>query len=224
MLHLPGILTAEELGRIRALLTAAVWVDGRATAGNLSHQVKDNRQAEEGDPAAAEAASVVLQAVERHPLFVSAALPARISPPLFNRYAGGQAYGAHIDGAIRPLAPGGAMRTDLSATLFLNNPDDYEGGELQVEGREGRQSVKLPAGDMVLYDSGAIHQVTPVTRGVRLASFFWVQSYVRRAEERGLLFNLDSQIQTLRETRPDDPLVTELTAHYHSLLRLWAEV
>ncbi|HVY35128.1 MAG TPA: 2OG-Fe(II) oxygenase, partial [Caulobacteraceae bacterium] len=145
MLHLPGILSADDLDRIRALLTAAVWVDGRATAGNLSHHVKDNRQADERDSAAAEAASVVLHAVERHPLFVSAALPCRISPPLFNRYAGGQAYGAHVDGAIRPLAAGGAMRTDLSATLFLNDPEDYEGGELQVEAREGRQSVRLPA-------------------------------------------------------------------------------
>lgn len=224
MLHLPAILSAEDLSRLRTLLTAAVWIDGRATAGNLSHQVKDNRQADESDPSAVEAASVVLKALERHPLFVSAALPARISPPLFNRYVGGQAYGAHVDGAIRPLAPIGAMRTDLSGTLFLNDPEDYEGGELQIEGRQGGQGVKLPAGDMILYDSGAIHQVTPVTRGVRLASFFWVQSYVRRAEERGLLFNLDTQIQTLRETRPDDPLVNELTAHYHSLLRLWAEV
>ena len=223
MLHLPSLLTADELGRIRSLLTAAAWVDGRATAGHVSREVKDNRQADEADPAATQAAEIVRQAVERHAAFVSAALPARISPPLFNRYAGGQTYGAHVDGAIRPLAAG-AMRTDLSATLFLNDPGDYDGGELQVEGREGRQTLRLPAGDLFLYESGTVHQVTPVTRGVRLASFFWVQSYVRGAEQRGLLFDLDSQIQDLRARRPDDPAIVGLTAHYHGLLRLWAEV
>lgn len=220
MLHLPDVLNAEELSRIRALLTAAAWVDGRATAGNLSHEVKDNRQADERDPSAAEAGQLVLEALSRHALFVSAALPARISPPLFNRYAGGQAYGAHVDGAIRPTGLQSAMRTDLSATLFLNDPDDYDGGELRIEGRE---PVKLSAGHMVLYESGAVHQVEPVTRGVRLASFFWVQSYVRRVDERALLFDLDGHIQTLRDRTSNDPVVTGLTAHYHSLLRLWAE-
>lgn len=224
MLHLPKVLSGEQLAEIRSLLTDAVWVDGRATAGHLSHKVKDNRQADEADAAAGQGGMLILAALEQTPSFISAALPARISPPLFNRYAQDQTYGAHIDGAIRPLAQGGQMRTDLSATLFLNDPGDYDGGELNICGREGDQSVKLPAGDLLLYDSTTVHSVSPVKRGVRLASFFWVQSLVRASDRRRLLFDLDANIQDVAGKLPHDPVVVGLTAHYHNLLRLWADV
>jgi PKHD-type hydroxylase len=223
MLHLPGVLKAEALADIRAWLKDAGWVDGRATAGHLSHRVKDNRQAAEDDPFALRAAQAVLKALEGCAPFISAALPARISPPLFNRYAGGQTYGPHIDGAIRPLGPGARMRTDLSATLFLNDPGDYEGGELRIRGAGGEQAIKMPAGDLVLYDATSVHEVTPVTRGVRVASIFWVQSLVRGAEPRRLLYDLDTAIQAVAGRLPDDPAVVELTGCYHNLLRLWAD-
>jgi PKHD-type hydroxylase len=224
MLHLPNVLSGDRLAELRRLLKDAAWVDGRATAGHLSHKVKNNRQADEADAAAGLAGALILAALEQAPSFISAALPARISPPLFNRYAHGQTYGAHIDGAIRPLAQGARMRTDLSATLFLNDPGDYDGGELNIRGREGDQSVKLPAGDLLLYDSTTVHSVSPVTRGARLASFFWVQSLVRASDQRRLLFDLDANIQDIAGKLPDDPVVVDLTAHYHNLLRLWADV
>jgi PKHD-type hydroxylase len=224
MLHLRGVLSADRLQEVRGLLKGARWVDGRATAGSLSHKVKDNRQAGEDDPSALQAARLILSMLQAFPQFISAALPSQISPPLFNRYAKGQTYGDHIDGAIRPTGPDTRMRTDLSATLFLSHPEDYDGGELLIRGREGEQSIKLPAGDLLLYDSTTIHQVTPVTRGVRVASFFWIQSLVRRSEERRMLFDLDNSIQAISTRLPGDPAVLALTAHYHNLLRLWAEV
>jgi PKHD-type hydroxylase len=224
MLHLRGVLSADQLQEVRGLLTDAAWVDGRATAGHQSAKVKDNRQAAEDDPSALRAAEVILQALEGHATFISAALPSRIAPPLFNRYARGQTYGPHIDGAVRPTGPVTRMRTDLSATLFLSDPEDYDGGELRIRGRDGDQAVKLPAGDLVLYDSASVHHVTPVTRGVRVASFFWVQSLVRGADQRRMLFDLDASIQAAAAKLGDDPTVVELTGHYHNLLRLWAEV
>lgn len=224
MLHLHGVLSPDRLAEVRALLKDAAWVDGRATAGHLSHKVKDNRQAAEDDPEALKAAAVILSALEANPQFISAALPARISPPLFNRYAKGQAYGPHIDGAVRPTGAGSRMRTDLSATLFLSDPSDYEGGELCIRGQAGDQAVRLPAGDLLLYDATSVHHVAPVTRGVRVASFFWVHSLVRSGEQRRILFDLDTTIQAIAAKLPDDPAVVELTGHYHNLLRQWAEV
>jgi PKHD-type hydroxylase len=199
-------------------------VDGRVTAGYQGAQVKHNRQLAENSPTARELGDLVLAALERHPLFISATLPARVYPPMFNRYEGGQHFGSHVDNAVR-LVPGSGMkiRTDVSATLFLAEPDEYDGGELLVEDTYGTHSVKLPAGDMVIYPSTGLHRVNPVTRGVRLASFFWVQSMIRDDAQRTLLFDLDSAIQRLNATSADEAARVHLTGCYHNLLRMWAE-
>jgi PKHD-type hydroxylase len=222
MLHIPGVLDAAALAEVRGLLTGAQWTDGRATAGHLSAMVKNNRQLDEDDPLALQAGAVVLDALSRQALFAAAALATRISPPLFNRYAGGETYGDHIDGAIRPLIKG-RMRADLSATLFLSDPDDYEGGELMIAGSGGDHAVKLAAGDMILYASGARHGVTPVTQGHRDAAVLWVQSLVRDPLRRDMLFELDGTIQSLRADQASNADVLALTGLYHNLLRLWAE-
>ena len=203
-----------------------VWVDGRATAGHQGARVKHNRQiAEESDVARAQG-SVVLGALERHPLFLSAALPSRIYPPMFNRYdsAEGMQFGTHVDGAVR-LVPGTGekLRTDISATLFLSAPDEYDGGELQVEDIYGMQRVKLPAGDLVLYPATSLHRVTPVTRGARVASFFWIQSMVRDDAQRTILFDLDMAVVKLTQSAPGHESLVSLTGCYHNLLRMWAE-
>jgi len=225
-LSIEGFLRSSEVAQFRQALVESDWVDGSATAGHLSRHAKRNRQLRESHPVAARLGGIILDALERHPLFMSYALPERIVPPLFNAYTGGEEYGAHIDGAIRPI--GGhpiRVRTDISATLFLSDPDSYEGGELIVEDRdEGGRAYKLAAGTLLLYHSGNVHRVAPVTSGERLASFFWIQSMVRSREQRGMLFDLDSTIQRLRTVVPDDPGIVRLTGHYHNLLRLWAEI
>jgi PKHD-type hydroxylase len=207
------------------MLDQAEWVDGRVTAGHQSAQTKDNMQLAETHPAARALGETILAALENNPMFISAALPSRVFPPLFNRYQGGQSFGTHVDNAIRQV--GGTahrIRTDVSATLFLAQPDEYEGGELMVEDTYGVHNIKLPAGHMVLYPSTSLHHVRPVTGGARIAAFFWVQSMVRDDGQRTLLFDLDMAIQRLVADTPDHPSLVPLTGIYHNLLRRWAEV
>jgi len=224
LLHIPRVLTESQIARGRALLEQAKWVDGRATAGHLSARAKHNLQVAEGTPEARELGEVVVTALERTPLFMSAALPLRVFPPLFNRYEPGMTFGAHVDNAIRQVAGSPLrVRADLSATLFLSAPEEYDGGDLVVDDTYGAHSVKLPAGDLILYPATSLHRVQPVTRGVRLASIFWVQSMVRDDGERGLLFDLDMAIGQVSEAQPDHPGVVALTSCYHNLLRRWAD-
>jgi len=225
LLHIPDVLDASELAHARQLLDSADWVDGRVTAGHQSTLAKDNMQLAEGSPAARELGEFVLQALARNALFISAALPLRVFPPLFNRYRGGQSFGTHVDNAIRQIRETGhRIRTDLSATLFLVNPGEYEGGELVVEDTYGAQSVKLPAGHMILYPATSLHHVRPVSSGARLASFFWIQSMIRRDAHRTVLFDMDSAIQRLNNDVPGHPAAVQLTGVYHNLLREWAEL
>jgi PKHD-type hydroxylase len=224
LLHIPRVLTESQIARGRPLLEQAKWVDGRATAGHLSARAKHNLQVAEGTPEARELGEVVVTALERTPLFMSAALPLRVFPPLFNRYEPGMTFGAHVDNAIRQVAGSPLrVRADLSATLFLSAPEEYDGGDLVVDDTYGAHSVKLPAGDLILYPATSLHRVQPVTRGVRLASIFWVQSMVRDDGERGLLFDLDMAIGQVSEAQPDHPGVVTLTSCYHNLLRRWAD-
>jgi PKHD-type hydroxylase len=225
LVQIPDVLTAEQVVHGRRLLDAADWVDGRVTAGHQSAQAKDNVQIPEGHPVARELGEIVIKALQQSPLFITAALPLHVFPPLFNRYAGGQSFGSHVDNSIR-MVPGTShrIRTDLSATLFFSNPDEYDGGELMVEDTYGVHSVKLPAGSMVLYPSTSLHHVRPVTRGARVSSFFWLQSMVRDDGERTLLFDLDSAIRNLNQSSPQHPSSVQLTGVYHNLLRKWAEV
>jgi PKHD-type hydroxylase len=223
LLALPSVLSAEQLKRCREALTRAEWMDGRATAGYQGASVKHNQQLAESSPLARELGDVVLSALERNSLFISAALPNRVYPPMFNRYASGMEFGSHVDNAVRlHPADGSKFRTDLSATLFLSGPDEYDGGELLIEDNFGVQQVKLPAGDMVLYPANSLHRVTPITRGARIASFFWVESMVRDDAERTLLFDLDTAIQRLTATQSDAQARLSLTNCYHNLLRKWA--
>ncbi len=225
LLQIPEVLTADQVAQCRAILDAAEWVDGRVTAGFQSAQAKDNMQIPERHPAAVQCGEVILAALERSPLFMSAALPLRVFPPLFNRYSGGQAFGTHVDNAIRQL-PGlpHRIRTDLSATLFLSDPAEYDGGELMVEDTYGAHAVKLPAGHMVLYPATSLHHVRPVTRGARVGSFFWIQSMVADDGERTLLFDLDSAIRALGRDTPDSRQLVPLTGLYHNLVRRWAQL
>ena len=228
LLTIPHLFNAEQVRLLRERLDGAgdAWIDGRATAGHQGAAVKRNLQLAEDSAVARELGAVVIGALERHPLFLSAALPARIYPPMFNRYDGAEVmhFGTHVDGAIR-LVPGTGMklRTDVAATLFLSDPLSYDGGELVIEDTYGTQTVKLPAGDMVLYPATSRHRVTPVTRGVRLASFFWVQSMVRDDAQRALLFDLDMALVRLSPAAPGHRSLVELTGCYHNLLRRWAE-
>lgn len=209
----------------RAALDRADWVDGRVTAGHQSARVKFNLQLPETHSVAEEIGDAILTALQKHPLFLAAALPLRVFPPLFNRYEGGQSFGSHIDNAVRQVGgTGHRIRTDLSATLFLSAPEDYDGGELLVEDTYGVHSVKLPAGGLVLYPSTSLHNVQPVTRGVRISSFFWIQSMIRDDGQRTLLFDLDTAIQRLSHDVPDHPSAVQLTGVYHNLLRRWAEM
>jgi PKHD-type hydroxylase len=225
MVKVPEVLPAAALARVRELLLAADWEDGRATAGHQSARVKRNRQLPEGSPAAAEAGDIILAALERSPLFISAVLPHRVFPPLFNRYDESMSFGAHVDNAIRPITGTPArLRTDVSATLFLSDPDDYDGGELVVGDTYGTHSARLPAGDLVIYPASSLHRVTPVTRGTRLASFFWVQSMVRDVGQRSLLFDLDMAIMALNRSAADGAAQVALTGVYHNLLRRWADL
>lgn len=226
LVHIPNLLNSEHLAHFRRQLDAdnAPWVDGRVTAGHQGIHVKQNQQLAEGSPLAIELGNIVLAALERHPLFISAALPNRVYPPMFNRYQGGMHFGSHVDGSIRLLpGTGQKIRTDLSATLFLAPPDSYDGGELLIEDTYGTQTVKLPAGDLILYPASSLHRVNPVTHGMRLACFFWVQSMVRDDGQRTLLFDLDGAIQQLTATNADQSSRVKLTGVYHNLLRHWAE-
>jgi PKHD-type hydroxylase len=225
LLHIPGVLNAEQVARCRHVLAEAEWVDGRVTAGHQSARAKDNMQLPEHHAAARELGDMIVAALERNPLFMAAALPSKVFPPLFNRYEGGQSFGNHVDNAVRQVTgTPHRVRTDLSATLFLAQPEEYDGGELLVEDTYGVHGVKLPAGDLILYPASSLHRVNPVTRGARLASFFWVQSMVRDDGERALLFDLDTSIQRLIQDSPEHPSAMQLTNVYHNLLRRWADV
>jgi PKHD-type hydroxylase len=225
MLAVPDLLDATEVARIRSLIDRAAWEDGNATSGHQSALAKRNRQLPEDSPAAKEASRLVLEALGRSPLFIAAALPLKIFPPLFNRYEGGEMFGTHIDNAIRiQRSSEFRVRSDLSATLFLESPDAYEGGELIVEDNLGAHSVKLPGGHLILYPASSLHQVRPVTRGARIASFFWIQSMVRDDSARTLLFDLDQSIQAIAAERSHaDREVIRLTGIYHNLLRRWSD-
>jgi PKHD-type hydroxylase len=225
LLSIPDVLTGSQLAEARQILDKAEWVDGKVTAGYQSAKAKDNQQIPEGHPAAQQLGRMILSALGNNPLFVSAALPAQIFPPLFNRYTGGQSFGTHVDNSIRQV-PGTPhrIRTDISATLFFAGPDEYDGGELCVEDTYGLQKVKLPAGHMVLYPATSLHNVRPVTRGARICSFFWIQSMVRDDGRRSILFDLDLGIQRLNRESPNHPAAVQFTGVYHNLLRQWAEV
>lgn len=225
LLHIPEVLTKQQVAFCRQVMDAAQWVDGNVTAGPQSMLTKNNAQLPEGAPETRQLGEIVMAALEKSPLFISAALPHTVFPPLFNRYAGGQAFGTHVDNAIRNLAGTDfRIRTDLSCTLFLAEPGEYDGGELIVEDTYGEKQVKLPAGDMVLYPSTSLHRVAPVTHGARVASFFWLQSMVRDDGQRTLLFQLDTSIQQLVARLGNaDPQVVQLTGIYHNLLRRWAD-
>jgi PKHD-type hydroxylase len=225
LLDIPEVLTAAQVAQARQVLDQADWVDGRVTAGYQSARAKHNLQLPEDHPAARQLGDMILGALQRHPLFIAAALPLRVFPPLFNRYEGGGSFGNHVDNAIRQITgTGHRIRTDLSATLFLAAPEEYDGGELLVEDTYGVHSVKLPAGNLVLYPSTSLHSVRPVTRGARIAAFFWIQSMIRDDGQRTLLFDLDTAIQRVGQDLPDHPSSVQLTGVYHNLLRRWADV
>ncbi|MBB5707917.1 Fe2+-dependent dioxygenase [Sphingopyxis panaciterrulae] len=223
LLHIPNVLMPEEAVEFRRRLDAADWTDGRETVGAQGARVKRNEQLPDGSTLKAELGAAVLAALKRSPLFFAAALPRRILPPRFNRYAGGGEYGFHVDGAVMQLAEGEQLRSDLSCTLFLNDPGDYEGGRLIVSDTFGEHDIALPAGDAILYPSSSLHRVEPVTRGARLASFFWIQSLVRDNGQRQMLFEMDTAIQKLTLDGADDNAVLQLTCVYHNLLRRWSE-
>jgi PKHD-type hydroxylase len=225
LLQVPQVLTEEQAAHARRVLDQAAWVDGRVTAGPQSSRAKQNLQLPEDAPQAQDLGGLILSALHRSPLFMSAALPLKVYPPMFNRYSGGDAFGSHVDNAIRQV-PGTPhrVRTDLSATLFLVEPEGYEGGELVVEDTYGTHLVKLPAGHLVLYPSTSLHHVTPVTGGTRVCSFFWIQSLIRDDGRRTLLFEMDTAIQRLARELPDHASTVQLTGVYHNLLRQWSEL
>lgn len=223
LLHIPEVLSPDLLDRFRDRLARADWHDGRRSAGHQALAVKHNLQLAEDDPLARELADPVLSALERNPLFLSATLPARIFPPMFNCYRGGGSYGNHVDNAVRVLADGTRVRTDVSATLFLSAPDEYDGGELTIDDTYGTHSVKLPAGDLVIYPSTSLHRVTAVTRGERIACVFWVQSLIRDDAQRTLLLDLDLAIQRLNRSGAEPDVAVALGGTYHNLLRMWAQ-
>jgi len=227
LIQIPQALNAEQVRFIRQKLDAEndAWIDGRVTAGHQGARVKHNLQIAEDSSIAHELGDVILTALERNPLFISAVLPNQVYPPMFNRYEAGMNFGDHVDGAVR-LIPGTGrkIRTDVSATLFLSSPEEYDGGELLVEDTYGAHSVKLPAGDMIVYPSTSLHRVNPVTRGARIASFFWIQSLIRDDAERALLFDLDAAVQRLNATNADQSACVQLSGCYHNLLRKWSDV
>jgi PKHD-type hydroxylase len=225
IVQVSNVLNPKQIARCREVMNRASWIDGRVTAGYQSAVVKDNRQLPENSREARELGDMIVAALERNPLFITATLPLRVFPPLFNRYEGGESFGAHLDNSIRQI-PGTPLRvrTDISATLFLSAPEDYDGGELVIDDVYGTHAVKLDAGDMVVYPASSLHHVKPVTRGIRLASFFWVQSMVRDDGTRTLLFDLDMAINKVNQALPNHGTVVELTNCYHNLLRRFAEV
>jgi PKHD-type hydroxylase len=226
LVSIPDLLTPEEVAQVRKILEDSLWIDGKATAGQQAAVAKFNLQIPEGSPPAMQAGDIVLRALGRNPIFHSAALPLRVLPPMFNRYDVGMKFDAHVDGAIRAIPGSGMrMRADVSSTLFLSPPEDYDGGELLISDTYGDQRVKLPAGHIVIYPSTSLHSVTPITRGSRWASFFWSQSMIRDDGQRAMLYDLDVAIRKTRELLPDDnPAVVGLTSHYHNLLRRWGEL
>lgn len=224
MYHIPAVLSPQEVDDFRSQLQQADWVDGRATTGDQGALVKQNQQVDTRSPLYGELQNRVLAALNRSSLFFAAALPKTLSSPLFNRYQQSETYGFHVDGAVRSQAQGGWMRTDLSATLFLSAPESYDGGELVVNDTYGQHTVKLPAGDLVLYPSSSLHCVMPVTQGVRVASFLWIQSMIRDDKRRSMLFELDRNIQTLKSRHGESDEVLSLLNLYHNLLREWSEI
>lgn len=225
LITIADVLTPQELTHCQQLLKNAEWEDGRKTAGYVAEQVKTNLQLAIDHPVAKQLGGLIVNAIANHPAFIAAALPAKILPPRFNRYQGGGAYGNHIDNALFAV-PGSSerVRTDISSTLFLNEPDEYEGGELVIEDTYGSQRIKLPAGHLVVYPGTSLHRVTPVTEGERIASFFWSQSMVRHAHQRSMLWDLDQSIQELAVRDPDSPVLANLSGIYHNLIREWAEI
>ncbi|MGE0268912.1 MAG: Fe2+-dependent dioxygenase [Candidatus Omnitrophota bacterium] len=225
LVSIPDVLTSDQVKEGRQILEAAQWIDGNATSGHQAAMAKKNMQIPEGSEAHKKLGEMVLTGLGKNPLFISAALPLRVFPPLFNRYEGGHSFGTHVDNAIRHIpGTGHKIRTDLSATLFFSAPDEYDGGELCVEDTYGVHKVKLPPGHMILYPSTSLHFVTPVTRGARVCSFFWIQSMIRDDAQRTLLFDLDSGIQRISRDHPEHPSAVQLTGVYHNLLRQWAEM
>ena len=224
LLHIPDVLSPQDVAQARRRLDAADWTDGRETVGAQGAMVKHNLQLPDASLLKAELGRDLLAALSRSPLFFAAALPLKILPPRFNRYSGGGTYGFHVDGAVMNLANGEQLRSDISCTLFLSDPDEYEGGELIISDTYGEHEVKLPAGDLIVYPSSSLHQVRPVTRGARVASFFWVQSMIRDDVQRRLLWEMDGSIERLRQTGGDAEAVLQLTGVYHNLLRRWSEV
>jgi PKHD-type hydroxylase len=220
LVHIPQVLTADELAQMRARLAGAAWGDGRVTAGHQSSKAKNNLQLPEDGTDARELGAIVVRALERNPMFMAATLARHVFPPLFNKYGEGMGFGAHVDNAVRQIGQSAhRIRTDISATLFLSAPEDYDGGELVVQDTFGEHSVKLPAGDMVVYPASSLHRVEPIRRGARIASFFWIQSMVRDDGERALLFELD---RTIAGIDPDSEAAIRLTAIYHNLIRKWS--
>jgi len=224
LLHIPEVLTRDELAQIRQALEAAEWADGRETVGVQGAKVKRNQQLPDASPLKVELGRVISAALERNSLFFASTLPLKSLPPRFNRYTGGGEYGFHVDGAVMRLGNGEQLRSDVSCTLFLAGPDEYDGGELIVSDTYGEHEIKLPAGDLIVYPSSSLHKVAPVTRGARLAAFFWVQSMVRDDARRRMLFEMDTAIEILRRGDADHGAVLQLTGVYHNLLRHWTEV
>lgn len=225
LLEIPHVLPPDAVADARRALEAADWIDGRATAGHQGARVKDNQQLPADHPVARQVGDAVVRALRQNPLFIAAALPLHILPPMFNRYSGGQQFGTHVDGSIRVMpGTGQRIRTDLSCTFFFASPDEYDGGELVIEDTYGSKRVKLPAGHLILYPGTSLHHVTPVTRGTRLCSFFWIQSMIRSDAQRALLFEMDVAIQRLGPDQATHPSVVSLTGVYHNLIRQWAEV
>lgn len=225
MIHIPNVLSPDEVLRCRRMFERVQWVDGRVSAGAQTSAVKRNLQIPEDDPEGRECGQMIVSALYRSALFMSAVLPHRILPPMFNRYDEGMTFGSHVDNAIRRIrTTGESMRTDVSTTLFLSDPEDYDGGELVAEDTYGTHAVKLPAGDAIVYPATSLHHVTPVTRGARISSFFWTQSLIREDTRRSLLFDMDMAIMRLNQDHPGHPSAVQLTGVYHNLLRQWAEV
>ena len=226
LVHIAGLLTKDEVVQCRSILEASPWVDGKTTAGEQAAAAKFNLQIPEGSPAAMQAGDIILRALGRTPAFTAAVLPLRVLPPMFNRYDAGMKFEAHVDGAVRAI-PGAnmRMRADVSSTLFLTDPEDYDGGELMVDDTYGSHKVKLPAGDIIIYPATSLHHVIPITRGSRWSSFFWTQSMVRDDGQRTQLYELDMAIMDVRQKLTDsDRSTVALTSHYHNLLRRWAEL
>ena len=221
LVRIPDLLSEAQLQAMRQQLRSAQWIDGRATAGYQGAGVKRNLQLDERSALARELGGVLMSELERNPLFISAALPNRVYPPLFNCYESGMTFGTHVDNAVRLMPDGSKLRTDLSITVFLANPDEYDGGELIIEHTFGTQEIKLPAGDAILYPASSLHRVAPITRGARLASFFWIESLVSGGDERAILFDMDASMQRLSSTSADEAACLQLTNCYHNLLRIW---